>query len=155
MVQYAHETQHEKILRGLASGIALLMYERLEEADTLIAQLMLEKDAILRRAGVFTISLAYCGTGNNAAIRRLLHIAVSDTDNDVRRGAVMGIGFLLFSEPERCPTAVELLSESYNPHVRYGAAMALAVACAGTGLKDALRILEPMMSDTGNCLRCN
>jgi len=28
-----------------------------------------------------------------------------------------------------------LLSESYNPHVRFGAAMALGIACAGSGLK--------------------
>merc|ERR1712240_87740 len=33
MVAYAQETQHEKILRGLAVGIALVMYGRLEEAD--------------------------------------------------------------------------------------------------------------------------
>ena len=37
--------------------------------------------------------------------------------------------------PEQCPSVVSLLSESYNPHVRYGAAMALGIACAGTGLK--------------------
>nr|XP_060622698.1 LOW QUALITY PROTEIN: transferrin receptor protein 1 [Anolis sagrei ordinatus] len=37
--------------------------------------------------------------------------------------------------PEQCPSVVSLLSESYNPHVRYGAAMALGICCAGTGNK--------------------
>lgn len=153
MIGYAHETQHEKILRGLAIGISLVMYERLEEADSLIETLMKDKDPIMRRAAMYTISMAYCGTGQNAAIRLLLHVAVSDTDNDVRRAAVMAIGFLLFAEPERCPVAVDLLSESYNPHVRYGAAMALAIACAGTGSREALRILEPMLTDAVNYVR--
>ena len=39
MVAYAQETQHEKILRGLAVGISLVMYGRLEEADPLIETL--------------------------------------------------------------------------------------------------------------------
>ena len=43
--------------------------------------------------------------------------------------------FSLFRTPEQCPSVVSLLSESYNPHVRFGAAMALGIACAGTGLK--------------------
>lgn len=37
--------------------------------------------------------------------------------------------------PEQCPSVVSLLSESYNPHVRCGAAMALGICCAGTGNK--------------------
>lgn len=40
MLQYAHETQHEKIIRGLAVGIALLMYGKEEEADGLIDTLL-------------------------------------------------------------------------------------------------------------------
>ena len=79
--------------------------------------------------------MAYCGTSNNKAIRKLLHVAVSDVNDDVRRAAVTSLGFLLFRTPEQCPSVVSLLSESYNPHVRYGAAMALGIACAGTGLK--------------------
>ena len=51
MVGYAQETQHEKIQRGLAIGIALVMYGRLEEADTLIDTLCRDKDANLRRSG--------------------------------------------------------------------------------------------------------
>jgi len=76
-LQYAHETQHEKILRGLAVGIALTMYGRLEEADILISTLCKDKDPILRRSGMYTLAMAYCGTGNNQAIRKLLHVAVS------------------------------------------------------------------------------
>ena len=153
MVSYAQETQHEKIMRGLAVGIALTMYGRLEEADTLIDNLAKDKDPILRRAAMHTLALAYCGTGNNQAVRKLLHVAVSDVNDDVRRAAVTALGFLLFRNPEQCPSVVSLLAESYNPHVRYGAAMALGIACAGTGLKEAVALLEPMMNDPVNYVR--
>ncbi|ESO95352.1 hypothetical protein LOTGIDRAFT_206376 [Lottia gigantea] len=153
MVAYAQDTQHEKILRGLAVGIALTMFGRLEEADALIDTLSRDKDPILRWSGMYTIAMAYCGSGNNQAIRRLLHIAVSDVNDDVRRVAVTSLGFLLFRTPEQCPSVVSLLSESYNPHVRFGAAMALGIACAGTGLKEALNLLEPMTNDSVNYVR--
>merc|ERR1711874_495750 len=48
---------------------------------------------------------------------------------------------------------VQLLIESYNPHVRYGAAMALGIACAGTGNKEALSLIEPMKNDPVNYVR--
>lgn len=153
MVAYAQETQHEKILRGLAVGIALTMYGRLDEADPLITSLCQDKDPILRRSGMYTLAMAYCGTGNNQAIRKLLHVAVSDVNDDVRRAAVTGLGFLLFRNPEQCPSVVSLLAESYNPHVRYGAAMALGIACAGTGLKEAIALLDPMTNDPVNFVR--
>ena len=77
---------------------------------------------------MYTLATAYAGTGSNKAIRRLLHVAVSDVSNDVRRAAVTCLGFVLSSSPEQCPRVVSLLAESYNPHVRYGSAMAVGVA---------------------------
>lgn len=53
------------------------MYGRLEEADPLVSSLSADKDPILRRSGMYTLAMAYCGTGNNQAIRKLLHVAVS------------------------------------------------------------------------------
>lgn len=62
--------------------------------------------------------------------------------------------FLIRSRtPEQCPSVVSLLAESYNPHVRYGAAMALGIACAGTGLKEAIALLDPMTNDSVNFVR--
>jgi 26S proteasome regulatory subunit N2 len=52
MLAYAQETQHEKILRGLALGIALCMYGRLEESNALVDTLITDKDPILRRLAI-------------------------------------------------------------------------------------------------------
>lgn len=153
MIQYAHDTQHEKIVRGLAMGMALIMYGRQEAADELINGLLDDPDPTLRYGGIMTIALAYCGTGSNKAVRRLLHVAVSDVSDDVRRVAVMSLGFILFRKPGSVPRMVELLAESYNPHVRYGATMALGIACAGTGLPEAVDLLEPMMKDSTDFVR--
>mmetsp|Transcript_62041 Transcript_62041/g.147835 ORF Transcript_62041/g.147835 Transcript_62041/m.147835 type:complete len:1013 (-) Transcript_62041:62-3100(-) len=153
MLAYAHETQHEKIIRGLAIGMALIMYGKEESADTLIEQMCRDKDPILRYGGMYTIALAYSGTGNNSAIRRLLHSAVSDVSDDVRRAAVTCLGFVLTTIPEQCPRVVSLLAESYNPHVRYGSTMAVGIACAGTGLQEAIDLLEPMTKDATDFVR--
>ncbi|KAK3076264.1 hypothetical protein LTS18_013472, partial [Coniosporium uncinatum] len=153
MITYAHETQHEKIVRGLALGMALIMYARQEAADELINGLLDDPDPTLRYGGIMTLALAYCGTGSNKAVRKLLHVAVSDVSDDVRRVAVMSLGFVLFRKPNSVPRMVELLSESYNPHVRYGATMALGIACAGTGLDEAIDLLEPMMKDSTDFVR--
>ena len=141
MLQYGRETQHEKIIRGIAIGISLIMYGKEDAADTVIETLMNDKDAILRYAGVHVIAMAYVGTGSNKAINKLLRVAVSDANDDVRRAAVISIGFVMLKDSKQVPKVVQLLSESYNPHVRYGSAIALGIACAGTGMKAYLSAL--------------
>ncbi|RXK39366.1 26S proteasome regulatory subunit N2 [Tremella mesenterica] len=153
MLSYAGETQHEKIIRSLAVGIAFLMYGQREKADDVIARLMNGQDAILRYGAMFTIALAYAGTGNNAAVRRLLHVAVSDVSDDVRRAAVTALGFVLFRNHTQVPRVVQLLAESYNPHVRHGATLALGISCVGTGLEAAIDLLEPLTRDPVDFVR--
>lgn len=147
MLQYAHETQHEKIIRGLAIGMALIMYGKEDTADALIEQLLQDKDHIIRYGGIYMIALAYCGTGNNKAIKKCLHVAVSDVNDDVRSAAVIALGFILFKTPKQVPRIVQLLSESYNPHVRYGCTLALGISCAGTAMPEAMELLEPLTKD--------
>ena len=153
MIQYAHDTQHEKIVRGLSMGMALIMFGRQEGADVLINGLLSDPDPTMRYGGILTIALAYVGTGSNKAVRKLLHVAVSDVSDDVRRIAVLSLGFILFRKHTSVPRMVELLAESYNPHVRYGAAMALGISCAGTGLDEAIDLLQPMLKDPTDFVR--
>jgi 26S proteasome regulatory subunit N2 len=42
------------------------------------------------------------------------------------------------------PNMIKSFAISYNPHVKYGAAMALGIGCAGTGSQEALKILAPL-----------
>lgn len=55
----------------------------------------------MRYGAMYAIGMAYCGTSNNNAIRRLLHVAVSDVSDDVRMAAVTCLGFVLFRTPEQ------------------------------------------------------
>jgi len=153
MLSYAHETQHEKIIRALGIGLALIMYRREEEADTLITQLTTDKDPILRYGGAYCMATAYVGTGNTKVIKKLLHTAVSDVDYDVRKAAVTAIGLVLYRMPEKVPQVVGLLAESYNPYVRQGAAFAIGIASAGKPSLEALNLLESLTSDNTNFVR--
>lgn len=103
--------------------------------------------------GVYCLGMAHVGTANNDSIRRLLHCAVSDVSDDVRRSAVINIGFVLVGHPTVLVNMVRLLSESYNPHVRYGATMAVGIACAASGNAEAINLLDPMCNDPVDFVR--
>jgi 26S proteasome regulatory subunit N2 len=176
-------------------AIALMHYGLEDNAEPLIETLSRDRDPILRYGAMFTIGLAYAGTNNNSAIRRLLHVAVSDVSDDVRRAAVINLGFVLFRTTEQVrytqtqaqtwdqdgvlvlyqawhpilplssnpsfpsplslqvPRLVSLLSESFNPHVRYGSCIAVGIACAGSGSAEAVALLEPMLEDVADYVR--
>ncbi|GMM37663.1 proteasome regulatory particle base subunit [Saccharomycopsis crataegensis] len=154
MITYARETQHENITRGSSLAVALMSFGKVEQADATIDELINEQNSNLRYGGCFTLALAYCGTGDKKAIKKLLHVAVSDSSDDVRRAAVIALGFVLIKDYKTIPSIVELLAESYNPHVRYGTAMALGISCAGKGnFSGALDLLEPLTKDPVDFVR--
>ena len=150
---YARETQHEKIIRGIAIGLALMQYQQEENADALVEDMRTDRDPVLRYGAMYALALAYCGTGSNKAIRILLHTAVSDVSDDVRMAAVIGLAFVLFKTPERVPQLVKLLLESFNPHVRYASCMAVGIAMAGSGDSESISMLEPMLDDMTDYVR--
>lgn len=155
LISYAHETQHEKIIRSCAVALALIVFECEESADNLITQMTLDSDAIIRYGGMLALGMAYCGTSENSAIKRLLHFSVSDVSDDVRRAAVIALGFVLSNDPARLPKVLKLLSQSYNPHVRYGACIALGIGCPGmaASVPESLSLLEPLLNDVSEFVR--
>lgn len=153
MIAYARETEHEKIIRGLALGMAMVCYGREDEADKTIKTMNDDSNPILRYGAMYAVALAYCGTADNKAIRLLLHSAVSDVSDDVRRAAVIGLGFVLFRHPKLLPRIVALLAESCHAHVRFGAAIAIGIACMGTGMPAAVEMLERLTTDPSDFVR--
>ena len=144
---YAEQCEHEKITRGLAMSFAFMMYGRQDHAENTIKELLVSKKPLLRESAAWVTALAYVGTASNVALERLLHLAVSDVNSDVRRAAVIGVGFVLSRSPHEVPGMLDLLAKSYHPHVRSGAALAVGIACAGTGMPEAIAILKPLLDD--------
>lgn len=65
--------------------------------------------------------------------RRLLRVISSDVSHTVRRNAVVALGLVFADAPEAfVPTAL-LLLQSYNPYVRYAAALIGGLINAGRG----------------------
>jgi len=150
---YAKETQHEKIIRGIGMALALINYGQEDKAADTIHEMNRDRDPIIRYGAQYAIGLAFCGTGSNKAIRSLLHAAVSDVNDDVRAAAVISLAFVLYKTPERVPQIVKLLLESFNPHVRYASCMAVGIAMAGSGDAECVTLLEPMLSDMTDFVR--
>lgn len=107
MITHATESQHEKIIRALSISLALVMYGKEDNADGLIEQMVRSKDSIMRYGAMYTIGCAYAGSSNTGAIKKLLHYAVSDVNDDVKRAALTNLGFLLFRKPEKIPELVK------------------------------------------------
>lgn len=82
----------------------------------MVEQPVAKKGAILGCDSVYTLALAYAGTSHNSAICWLLHVAVSDTSDNVCRTAVTS-AFLPFENAVQVLRIVQLLSGDYNPHV--------------------------------------
>ena len=156
LLKYAQDTQHEKILRAIAIALALIVYNAGEAADTLIEQLSREKDPILRYGAMYCIGMAYCGSGNTEMLKKLIKFSVSDVSDDVRRAALINIGFLELRTPDilfENLKVLELLSESYNAHVRFGATMAIGISCAGSGKVKPYKVIEPLFLDPNYLVR--
>jgi len=147
LIQSCEQNTHEKIVRAIAIAIAMMCFGQEENADVYIKCLVDSKDHVARYGGVLAIGMAYAGTGNNMALKKLLSLAASDVSDDVRRSAVMSMGYLMLNDYDNMFKVIGLLCVSFNAHVRYGAAMALGIACANTCHPEAIKILEELLND--------
>uniref|UniRef100_A0A914KYK3 26S proteasome regulatory subunit RPN2 C-terminal domain-containing protein n=1 Tax=Meloidogyne incognita TaxID=6306 RepID=A0A914KYK3_MELIC len=97
--------------------------------------------------------MAYAGSGNAEVVKRLLEKVAADPSSDVKRFAAIAIGFVLSGNPELCLSHTGMLFEHFNGHIRYGAAIALGIACAGSGYKESVSRLEPLLQAKENFVR--
>ncbi|EGT50975.1 CBN-RPN-2 protein [Caenorhabditis brenneri] len=152
--QYTVDTQHDKTQRGIRTGLACAAFGLQGDAEPYIQEAISAKsNPMLRSTGICMLSMAYAGTGSPEVVRRLLEKVATDPNLDVKRYATIGIGFVLSKDPTTCLSYVSMLTEHFNGHVRYGAAMALGIACAATGNMEAIALIEPMISDKEGFVR--
>ncbi|KAE9550228.1 hypothetical protein FO519_006548, partial [Halicephalobus sp. NKZ332] len=96
MVQYISDTAHDKIQRGLRTGLSLLAYGRMEEVEPWVSELLEAKsNAVLRQTAICMLAMAYAGSGKADVVRRLLAKVAADPNQDAKRFAVIAVGFVL------------------------------------------------------------
>jgi 26S proteasome regulatory subunit N2 len=59
----------------------------------------------------------------------------------------MSLGLVLGNNPQDLPKLLNLISTSFNPHLRYGACMAIGICCASSGQKSAYEMLSSLVTD--------
>ncbi|EKG06285.1 proteasome regulatory non-ATPase subunit 2, putative [Trypanosoma cruzi] len=149
----SEDNQKEKTIRGISMAMALMMLGREDECWAVANELLDDSDPWVRLGGCFMLGLGYAGAENTKVLERLLSVAVKDTSDDVRRNATTMIGFLTIKDPALCLELTRVLVDSYNPHIRYGVGMALAVAAAGTGDSSVIEVLWTLKDDLVDFVR--
>ena len=59
----------------------------------------------------------------------------------------------MVNDYKKVPKVIKLLANSYNPHVRYGAALAIGISCANTNFPEAIAILKELENDSTDFVR--
>jgi len=148
MVEVMRTTEHEKIKRGLRLCIALLAYGQLESVEPYLERIIDDKEEeFLRQAAVGMLGMAYVGTSNASVVERLLIKTCTDPNDEVKRSAAEALGYVLLGNEELCLLHFPPLIDTYNGHVRYGSAMGLGIACATTGSKGIIELLNTALVD--------
>ncbi|GIQ80179.1 hypothetical protein KIPB_000937, partial [Kipferlia bialata] len=143
MLNQARDTEHERVARSCAVGLAFACYECRQDALPLIKTLENERRPQMREGAAWARALAFAGSGDLDQLRLLLRLGMNDSDDNVRRAAFIGVALLL-ADPEETVKALALSTRSYSPHIRSGAALGIGLACAGTGNRRALTLLRDL-----------
>lgn len=109
----------------------------------------LEKNPSLKLAIPFYLACAYFNTSNGDVVRRLLKLS-NDISNEVKRAAIVALGFVMYHD-DKLISVIKMLLYSYNPFIRYGCIIALAIGCKNN--KEPIELIWPSLTDSVDFVR--
>lgn len=131
----------------------MMLFKQEQNSEQIIKQMISNKDPIIRYGGMFCIGMSYIGSNNSQSIKQLLYYASHDHVDDVKRAAIINIGFVMQNNLTQLPKILNLLLNSYNPHVRYGAILALAIGSAAKPNPTIINMIQPLLKDPSDIVR--
>lgn len=82
-------------------------------------------------------------------MRKLLKLS-NDISNEVKRSAIIALGFVLYHD-DKLINVIKMLLYSYNPYIRYGCIVALAIGSKTN--KEVLELIWPSLTDSVDFVR--
>lgn len=95
------------------------------------------------------MACAYFSTSNPLVVRKLLKLS-NDISNEVKRTAIIALGFVMYHD-EKLTEVIKMLLYSYNPFIRYGCVLALAIGNKDS--KEAIEMIWPLLNDSVDFVR--
>lgn len=141
LVSWARESQHERAQRGISMAIAMILYGSgsdgiafLDDEAHLLDPIQTPQ-APLRYGSCWALAMCVAkdiNTTTTTVPQRLMRIAIGgDPSDEVKRASVMSLAFIM--GPEDLYTLLKgTMLGNHNAHLRYGAAIALGIAFAGS-----------------------
>ena len=74
----------------------------------------------------------------------------NDISNEVKRSAIIALGFVLYQD-DKLISVIKMLLYSYNPYIRYGCIIALAIGSKNN--KEAIELIWPNLTDSVDFVR--
>lgn len=145
LIATASESEHEKIIRSVCIAIGLISFQ--SPSNEFLKNL--EENPTIKLAIPFYLACAYFKTSNPNVVRKLLKLS-NDISNEVKRSAIIALGFVLYQD-EKLISVIKMLLYSYNPYIRYGCIMALAIGSKNN--KESIDLIWPNLTDSVDFVR--
>ena len=131
LISLIQETDCEKTIKNLMISLSLIFFKTRDESDLVFQILINERNSKIREGAVWIHTLAYLGSGNYRAVDILLKIMSFDPDDNVKKTASIGIGFVFMGNFGLIKQIYDIVLKHYNPFVRYGLCFSIAISGLG------------------------
>jgi 26S proteasome regulatory subunit N2 len=153
MVNLCQNNPHDKIARAAIGSIGLTAINSNADIAADYAKMIGNKDPHIRLGAVGLLSLRYFGSAHTETVNELLRIIATDLSNDVRRLAVIGLGFVLTKKRSKAFLLLKMLSSSYNPYIRHAVALTLGILYVHSFDKKVTKLLQRLLDDKVDYVR--
>ena len=145
LIAIAQDTDHEKTLRSICMAIGIVSFG----SPSLDFLEYIEQNPNLKWAVPNYLASTYFKSSNPTIVRKLLQLS-NVISNEVKRASIIAMGFVMYHD-EKLVDIIKMLLYSYNPFIRYGCVMALAIGCRDS--KEAIELIWPLLSDSVDFVR--
>lgn len=153
LINYCRNNPHDRIARATMFSFGLMFLNTEIDVWELYNSMIQDTDPMIRLGAISMLTMRYFGLYNKEVVNQLLSLAATDLSNDIRRHAVVSLGFVMLRKKNKLFSLYKMLSKSYNAHVRHAVALGFGIVFAGSFEKKVFMMLKGFLEDKTDFVR--